>query len=105
MRHSAAATAFYGINALLFPVTLTGYVLWVGKFMVRRGTRVSGTAQGPLSTRYFEHKLGTREDEAAARLMAELLQSCGLTLGEQRTLGRETDVARAWGGFATAIVT
>ncbi len=64
-----AAAAFYGINALLFPVTLTGYVLWLGKVVTGRGTGVSGTAQGPLSTRYFEHKLGTREDEPAARLM------------------------------------
>jgi methyltransferase (TIGR00027 family) len=73
MRDNAlAAAAFYGIEALLFPVTLTGYVLWVGKVMTGRGTGVSGTAQGPLSTRYFEHKLGTREDEPAARLMMAL---------------------------------
>src|ERR1700757_2760635 len=65
----AAAAAFYGINALLLPVTLTGCVLWVGKVMNRRGTGVSGTAQGPLSARYFQHRLGTREDEVAARLM------------------------------------
>jgi methyltransferase (TIGR00027 family) len=36
--------------------------------------------------------------------LAELLQSCGLSLGEQRTLGQETKGKRAWGGFATAIV-
>ena len=36
--------------------------------------------------------------------LAEFLQSCGLTLGEQRTLGQETEGQRAWGGFATAIV-
>jgi hypothetical protein len=38
--------------------------------------------------------------------LAELLRSCGLSLGEQRTLGveRETEGKRAWGGFATAIV-
>jgi methyltransferase (TIGR00027 family) len=36
--------------------------------------------------------------------LAEVLRSCGLSLGEQRTLGRETEGARAWGGFATAIV-
>jgi methyltransferase (TIGR00027 family) len=72
MRHSIAATAFLGINLLLAPVTVAGYVLWVGKLVTRRGTGVSGTAQGPLSTRYFEHALGTREDEAAARLMMAL---------------------------------
>jgi methyltransferase (TIGR00027 family) len=71
-KYPVAATAFYGINALLFPVTLTGYALWVGRLMTRRGTGVSGTAQGPLSTRYFEHRLATREDEPAARLMMAL---------------------------------
>jgi hypothetical protein len=28
VRHSAAATAFYGINVVLAPVTLAGYILW-----------------------------------------------------------------------------
>jgi len=36
--------------------------------------------------------------------LSELLQSCGLTLREQRTLGRETEQERAWGGFAVARV-
>jgi len=36
--------------------------------------------------------------------VAELLQSCGLELIEQRTLGDETDGKRAWGGFAIAVV-
>ena len=36
--------------------------------------------------------------------LAELLQSCGLTLAEQRTLGQETGRKRAWGGFAVATV-
>lgn len=36
--------------------------------------------------------------------LAELLRSCGLSLGEQHTLGQETEGKRAWGGFATAIV-
>ena len=34
--------------------------------------------------------------------LTELLQSCGLALAEQRTLGQETDGKRAWGGFAVA---
>lgn len=72
MRQSIAATAFYAISLVLAPVTVAGYVLWVAKLVTRRGTGVSGTAQAPLSTRYFEHKLGTREDEAAARLMMAL---------------------------------
>ena len=36
--------------------------------------------------------------------LSELLQSCGLALAEQRTLGQETDGKRAWGGFAVATV-
>jgi O-methyltransferase involved in polyketide biosynthesis len=36
--------------------------------------------------------------------LTEFLQSCGLSLCEQRTLGQETEGKRAWGGFATAIV-
>jgi methyltransferase (TIGR00027 family) len=36
--------------------------------------------------------------------LAELLQSCGLSLTEQRTLGQEADSKRAWGGFAVATV-
>lgn len=36
--------------------------------------------------------------------ISELLDSCGLALREQRTLGRETGTERAWGGFAVAMV-
>lgn len=36
--------------------------------------------------------------------LSELLQSCGLALAEQRTLGPEADGKRAWGGFAVATV-
>ena len=36
--------------------------------------------------------------------LTELLQSCGLALAEQRTLGQETAGKRAWGGFAVATV-
>jgi methyltransferase (TIGR00027 family) len=36
--------------------------------------------------------------------LSELLHSCGLTLAEQRTLGKETRSSRAWGGFAVATV-
>lgn len=36
--------------------------------------------------------------------LLELLRSCGLALGEQRTFGQEADGKRAWGGFAVATV-
>jgi methyltransferase (TIGR00027 family) len=68
-----AAAVFYILNVLLFPVTLVGYVIWVGKgLLTGRGSGVSATAQGPLSARFFQHKLGVREDEPASRLMLVL---------------------------------
>jgi methyltransferase (TIGR00027 family) len=68
-----ASIVYTSLNALLFPVTLLGYVIWVGKaILAGRRSGVSGTAQGPLSARFFEHKLGTRKDEAAYRLMMAL---------------------------------
>jgi methyltransferase (TIGR00027 family) len=50
-------------------------------------------------------KFGIDSTPPSRERLAELLRSCGLSLGEQRTLGQETDGKRAWGGFATAIVT
>jgi hypothetical protein len=90
-----AAGVFYILSVLLFPVTLLGYVIWTGSLLVRRGSGVSATAQGPLSARWFEHHLGTRKDEPADRLIPP---------GENHTLGQETEGKRAWGGFATAVV-
>ncbi len=69
---SIAATVFYILSVLLFPVTLLGYVIWTGSLLAGRGSGVSATAQGPLSARWFEHNLGTREDEPADRLMMVL---------------------------------
>ncbi|MFN8443493.1 MAG: SAM-dependent methyltransferase [Caldilineaceae bacterium] len=70
MRTFFAATVFYLLNIVLFPVTLLGYVIWVGKLLlIGRRSGVSGTAQGPLSARWFMHNLGTRQDEAANRLL------------------------------------
>jgi methyltransferase (TIGR00027 family) len=68
-----APIGFYILSALLFPVTLLGYVIWVGKILLAGGkSGVSVTAQGPLSARWFAHNLGAREDEAANRLMMAL---------------------------------
>lgn len=49
-------------------------------------------------------KFGIDSTPPSRERVAELLQSCGLSLGEHRTLGQETEGKRAWGGFATAIV-
>jgi len=73
VRDFVAGIAYTAINALLFPVTLLGYVIWVSRAILSgRGSGVSGTAQGPLSARFFEHQLGTRRDEPAYRLMLAL---------------------------------
>ncbi len=49
-------------------------------------------------------KFGIDSTPPSSERLAELLQSCGLSLGEHRTLGHETEGKRAWGGFATAVV-
>jgi hypothetical protein len=68
-----AVTGFYAINILLFPLTLIGYVIWVGK-IVRTSRRSGGStsAQGPLSARWLMHYLGTREDEPSSQLLMVL---------------------------------
>ena len=68
-----AAAVFYLLSVLLFPVTLIGYAIWVGKtILTGRGSGISRTAQGPLSIRWFMHHLGTREDEPSHRLLLVL---------------------------------
>ncbi len=68
-----AAAVYNIISILLFPITVLGYVFWgFGATLGGRGSGISGTAQGPLSARFFAHQLGTRRDEAANRLMLSL---------------------------------
>jgi methyltransferase (TIGR00027 family) len=63
-----------------------------------RSVRASLNASGePL-------KFGVDSTPPLRERVAELLQSCGLNLVEQQTLGQETGGKRAWGGFATAAV-
>ena len=54
------------------PLILAGYIAWVGKTIATGRSGVSGTAQGPLAARFSEHNFGTRQDEAADRLMRAL---------------------------------
>jgi methyltransferase (TIGR00027 family) len=61
----------------------------------RAGTQAAGE---PL-------KFGIDSRPPLRERLVELLQSCRLTLIEQRTLGQETVGKRAWGGFAIATVT
>ena len=63
-----------------------------------RSVRASLSAGGePL-------KFGVDSTPPSRERLAELLQSCGLTLIEQRTLGQEAEGKRALGGFAIAAV-
>lgn len=72
MRKLVAAPIFYLLTVLLFPVTLTGYVIWISRLLLRRRSGISATAQGPLSARWVQHRLGTRRDEPASRLLMVL---------------------------------
>jgi methyltransferase (TIGR00027 family) len=49
-------------------------------------------------------KFGVDSTPPSRERLAELVQSCGLTLIEQRTLGQEMEGKRAWGGFAISAV-
>jgi len=63
---------FFLICLLLLPVTVAGYVLWIARAYAGRASGVSRTAQGPLSARWFQHRLGVRRDEPAHRLLMVL---------------------------------
>ncbi len=84
-----AAAIFFLLSILLFPISLTGYVIWIGKGIIGRKTPgVSATAQGPLSARWTEHNFGTRPDEPANRLLPLLpgIPPLGLWLATGPTL-------------------
>ena len=66
--------------------------------LIIRSIRASLSAGGePL-------KFGVDSTPPSRERLIELLQSCGLALVEQHTLGQETERKRAWGGFAIATV-
>ncbi len=66
--------------------------------LAMRAVRASLSAGGePL-------KFGVDSTPPSRDRLAELLQFCGLTLVEQRTLGQEAEGRRAWGGFAVSAV-
>ena len=72
MRRRDSRVEFYLLCTLMSPVILLGYLVWVGKLAAAGRSGVSATAQGPLSVRFAEHNFGTRQDEAADRLMRVL---------------------------------
>lgn len=70
VRDVFSAAVFYLLSILLFPVMLLGYLIWIGKGIIAGNKAgVSATAQGPLFTRWLQHRLGVRRDEAANRLL------------------------------------
>lgn len=62
------------------------------------------TVRASLSSFGEPLKFGIDSTPPSRERLAELLQSCGLSLVEQRTLGEEKEGKRAWGGFAIAVV-
>jgi methyltransferase (TIGR00027 family) len=70
MRGLPAAALFRVVQVALLPVGTVGYLLGVPKLLLySRRTAVSATILASLYARYMEHRLGTRPDEPAARLM------------------------------------
>ena len=69
LRKTAAAIVYYALMVVLLPVTLAGFVIWVGKLLIGKTPGVSTTAQGPLAARWTMHNFGVREDDAANRLL------------------------------------
>lgn len=96
MRKFTAASLFYGLSILLFPISLLGYLIWAGKGVLgvtlkRRPAdeaQASATAQGPIMARWFEHELGVRDDEPARRMLAAVpgVPPLGLKLVTEPTL-------------------
>ncbi len=70
MRRPGSGTVYSVISILLFPVSLLGYLIWIGRGILPGGrSGVSFTAQSPLAARWAMHLMGTRRDEPAARLI------------------------------------
>ncbi|MDP9984014.1 methyltransferase (TIGR00027 family) [Pseudarthrobacter oxydans] len=65
-----AAASFRVIQVALLPVGIAAYLWGVPKLLLySRRTAVSATLLASLYTRYMQHRLGTRPDEPAARLL------------------------------------
>jgi len=71
MSKTAAAGFFRLIQLALLPLGVAGYVAAVPRLLAySRRTGASATALASLYTRYMQHRLETRPDDPAARLMA-----------------------------------
>ncbi len=66
-------TVFWGVHLLWLPFLVVGYVTWVGKILLfSRRSAASSTVLASFYTRWMQHQLRTRRDDAAARLMRVL---------------------------------
>lgn len=73
MRTSSKALIFRTIQVIWSPIALVGYILFVTKLaLFSRRSGVSSTTLASLYTRWMQHRLGTRLDEPAMRLMMVL---------------------------------
>ena len=62
------AAIFNSVFIFLLPAFGLGYVVWiVGALIAGRNSGVSGTAQGPLTSRWFQHRLATRHPPRLVR--------------------------------------
>lgn len=89
MRTIITFSVFRGIQIVLFPLALVGYVLFVVKLvMYSRRSGASATVLASFYTRWMQHRLGTRRDEPCARLMMVLpnVSQLGLRLVTGPTL-------------------
>ena len=89
LRRIVAATVFRIIQIVLLPVGVVSYVVFVVKLVTySRKTGTSATVLASHYTRYMQHKLGTRHDEACARLMMVMpnVPQLGLRLETAPTL-------------------
>ncbi|MFB0833279.1 class I SAM-dependent methyltransferase [Arthrobacter halodurans] len=67
------AAAFRLTQAALAPAAVLAYPYFVGKLLIRsRASGVSATAVSSLYARHMQHRLGTRPDETATRLLSAL---------------------------------
>ncbi len=76
---------------------LTKETLESQSFYMRYARAMANAAGEPF-------KFGIDSTPPLRERISEFLGTCGLSLGDHSTLGKETDRKRAWGGFATALV-
>jgi methyltransferase (TIGR00027 family) len=83
-----AATISAFIEAILFPVMVVGYVLFVLRMLLDAGKYGSMTILASLYVRWVQHELGVRRDAPCFRLMGVLpyVSSLGLRLVSAPTL-------------------